>query len=181
MTNDANDKENQKPRPAPISTWLQIFLLVIVIGIVVAVALLAGADNSKLQTAVGYVLLFLISFFGLVVIVDMLRGSIDLSELLDEVDGGASMSRFQLLIFTFIIGLSLFMLVAGGGKFPSIPSEILTLLGISASTYGVSKGIQLGTQSQPGDQTPPANQPAVNQPPANQPDANQPPANQPHN
>ena len=181
MTNDTKDKENQKPKPAPISTWLQIFLLVIVIGIVVAVALLAGADNSKLQTAVGYVLLFLISFFGLVVIVGMLRGSIDLSELLDEMDGGASMSRFQLLIFTFIIGLSLFMLVVGGGKFPSIPAEVLTLLGISASTYGVSKGIQLGTQPQQGDQTHPANQPVANQPPANQPAANQPPANQPHN
>jgi hypothetical protein len=28
---------------------------------------------------------------------------------------------------------------------PAVPNQVLTLLGISASTYGVSKGIQAGT------------------------------------
>ena len=56
---------------------------------------------------------------------------------------GASMSRFQLLIFTLVIALSLFLVVVSNMKFPdTIPPEILTLLGISASTYAVSKGIQ---------------------------------------
>jgi hypothetical protein len=57
---------------------------------------------------------------------------------------GASMSRFQLLIFTLVIALSLFLVVVSKMEFPDrIPPEILTLLGISASTYAVSKGIQL--------------------------------------
>ena len=52
------------------------------------------------------------------------------------------MSRFQLLIFTFVIAISLFVLVeANRGSIPDIPSGVLTLLGISASTYAVSKGI----------------------------------------
>jgi len=35
--------------------------------------------------------------------------------------------------------------VAAKGEFPKeIPKEVLTLLGISATTYGVSKGIQAG-------------------------------------
>jgi hypothetical protein len=82
-------------------------------------------------------------------------GKIDISAILQEkekaADGtssGASMSRFQLLIFTFVIALSLFLIVVNTGDFPStIPPEILTLLGISATTYAVSKGIQAGAKN----------------------------------
>jgi hypothetical protein len=52
------------------------------------------------------------------------------------------MARFQLLVFTFVIAFSLFLLVAQGGKFPEISPGVLTLLGISATTYGIGKGIQ---------------------------------------
>lgn len=55
----------------------------------------------------------------------------------------ASMSRFQLLVFTFVIAISLFLIVVNSkDKFPDIPTNVLLLLGISATTYGVSKGIQ---------------------------------------
>ena len=72
----------------------------------------------------------------------MMTGAIDVNLLLSESGGGASMSRFQLLIFTFVIALSFFLLVINSAKFPDIPGGVLTLLGISATTYGVSKGIQ---------------------------------------
>lgn len=70
-------------------------------------------------------------------------GKIDLSDLISEANGSASMSRFQLLIFTFVVAVSLFYLVEKNkdAKFPDIPSGVLTLLGISASTYAVGKGI----------------------------------------
>ena len=99
---------------------------------------------NKLKIATGFTLLALIFLFGFAVLVYIANGSIDLSGLLSETgDKGASMSRFQLLIFTLVIALSLFLVVVSNMKFPdSIPPEILTLLGISASTYAVSKGIQ---------------------------------------
>jgi hypothetical protein len=84
-------------------------------------------------------LLFLFGFFILAAIA---TGKIDLSKLLAEDGGGASMSRFQLLIFTFVIGLSFFLIVICDCKFPEVPANVLALLGISATTYGVSKGIQ---------------------------------------
>jgi hypothetical protein len=100
---------------------------------------------QDLQLTIGYGLLIIIFFLGFVILADVVTGKIDLSQLLTEHGGGASMSRFQLLIFTFVIGLSLFLIVAGTGKFPaSIPKEVLMMLGISATTYGVSKGIQAG-------------------------------------
>jgi hypothetical protein len=101
---------------------------------------------NKLKIATGFTLLALIFLFGFSVLVYIANGSIDLSGLLSETDGskGASMSRFQLLIFTLVIALSLFLVTVSKMAFPStIPPEILTLLGISASTYAVSKGIQM--------------------------------------
>lgn len=68
---------------------------------------------------------------------------IDLSALVSETNGDASLSRFQLLIFTFVVAISLFYLVEKrtDGTFPDIPNGVLTLIGISASTYAVGKGI----------------------------------------
>jgi hypothetical protein len=89
--------------------------------------------------------LVLCAFLGLLagtLVVWIWLGKIDLSQLISEPSGDASMSRFQLLIFTFVIAISLFVLVeANPGSIPDIPPGVLTLLGISASTYAVSKGI----------------------------------------
>src|SRR5262249_49131478 len=53
--------------------------------------------------------------------------------------------RFQFMIFTFVIALSLFLVIVGKSppQFPNIiPGGILALLGISGSSFLVSKGIQ---------------------------------------
>ena len=84
-------------------------------------------------------------FFGwlcFVVLLKISRDEIDLSKLVSEANGDASMARFQLLVFTMIVAFSLFIMVVKNWSFPYISDGILTLLGISASTYAVSKGIQ---------------------------------------
>jgi hypothetical protein len=101
-----------------------------------------GGPLERLKVIVGYVILILLFFMGLMVIIGMARGTIDLSLLLAEAGGGASMSRFQLLIFTIVVAFSLFLMTVSTLKFPEIPNQVLTLLGISATTYAVSKGIQ---------------------------------------
>lgn len=73
---------------------------------------------------------------------------IDLEWLISEDNGHASMSRFQLLVFTFVIAVSLVKLTEKLDKFPTIDSGVLTLLGISASTYAVRKGIQKSSSDQ---------------------------------
>jgi quinol-cytochrome oxidoreductase complex cytochrome b subunit len=103
---------------------------------------------KKVQLAMAYGMLVLLILFGFLVLAAIATGKIDISLLLAEVGGGASMSRFQLLIFTFVIALSLFLVVICKCEFPKIPTEVLMLLGISATTYGVSKGIQAGATSQ---------------------------------
>jgi hypothetical protein len=101
---------------------------------------------TTLMLVCGYIVCVFIGLLGLLILWKIFTGDIDLSDLIGEANGGASMSRFQLLIFTFVIALSLFLVIVsadGHPQFPAtIPSGILTLLGISGSSYLVSKGIQ---------------------------------------
>src|SRR5438105_2460467 len=111
-----------------------------------------------LESLAGYVICGLVAILGFVVIWLILTSRIDLSHLLSEKDGsGASMSRFQLLIFIFVIALSFFLVVIANIKIlqakgsydhlpvlPDVPNGVPALLGISASSYAVSKAIQHG-------------------------------------
>ena len=99
---------------------------------------------KKVQLALAYAMLVLLFLFAFFVIAALASGNIDISSLLAETDGKvskASISRFQLLIFTFVTGISFFLVVLCNGKLPEVPEQVLTLLGISATMYGVSKGI----------------------------------------
>ncbi|MBV9991359.1 MAG: hypothetical protein JOZ72_08690 [Alphaproteobacteria bacterium] len=73
----------------------------------------------------------------------ILWGKIDLSQMLTESDmTKASLSRFQFLIFTFVVAGLFLLLSVEAGTFVNIPASVLSLLGISAGSYAVSKGIQ---------------------------------------
>jgi len=125
------------------------FIVSVILTIVVAFVIALWTPNTispidKLKLAISYGVLILLFLFGFLVLAAIASGKIDISQLLTEHGGGASMSRFQLLIFTFVIGLSFFLIVVAENKLPDVPGDVLTLLGISATTYGVSKGIQAG-------------------------------------
>jgi hypothetical protein len=88
---------------------------------------------------------------GAIVLFKIFTDKMDLEYLISEDNGHASMSRFQLLIFTFVVAISLVKLVEANtnkNEFPKIDSSVLTLLGISASTYAVGKGIQMSGNGQ---------------------------------
>jgi hypothetical protein len=129
-----------------------------------------------LEIIVGYVVCVLVALLGVAVLWKIANGSIDLSALISESTGSASMSRFQLLIFTFVVALSFFFVTVGNVKvaqarqtglaaaasggttsptrtpgvpeLPDIPGGVLAVLGISASSYLVSKGIQSGKDTE---------------------------------
>ncbi len=86
------------------------------------------------------------------------KKGINLENLLSDEQGDASLSRFQFLIFTFVIAMSLFYLIVSfeppPAKFPEISTGILGLLGISGSSYVIAKGIQASRDISLG-QTPP--------------------------
>ena len=90
-------------------------------------------------------------FFGLLAatILGLIwKGRINLALLISEKDGAASMSRFQMMVFTFVVAISLYLIVVSDpATFPDIPAGVLGLLGISTGTYAVSKGIQMSAAS----------------------------------
>ena len=123
----------------------KVSLAVVVIAILAGWYIFAAPEKQttdRLLLVTSYFALFIVFLFGVIVLSEMVAGRIDLSQLLGESGGGASMSRFQLLVFTLVIGLSFVLIVANTKQMPAISSQVLLLLGISGSTYAVSKGIQ---------------------------------------
>ena len=120
----------------------------VLVSVVVSFVVITGGNDpmGKLKLATGYASLVFLFFLSMMVLLDIIRNKIDLSEVLEELSGGASMSRFQLLAFTFVIAFSFFVIVANQEKFPEIPNNVLALLGVSASTYAISKGLQVSSE-----------------------------------
>jgi len=136
------------------------------IVVVIYFALFRSLTTQYLMLLVGAQLATLLFTFGLVVLHAIVTDQIRLDAILAEQGGEASMARFQLLVFTFTIALAFVYLTLGGkdNQFPAIPKEVLILLGISASTYGVGKGLQLGLGSPANPQQPPAPGPSPQTP-----------------
>ena len=98
---------------------------------------------ATLSLVAGWIAVIFIGVLALVIVWKIAQDKIDIEKMLCEVgDGGkASLSRFQFLIFTFVIAIGLILIILHEGAFPDIPNGIFALLGISAGTYVVSKGI----------------------------------------
>lgn len=71
----------------------------------------------------------------------------------------ASLSRFQFLIFTFVVAGLFLLLSIEAGAFVEVPPTVLGLIGISGGSFIISKGISsnssggTGGQANPGDTT----------------------------
>jgi hypothetical protein len=95
------------------------------------------------STILQWIVVGFLALVGIVIVYKMLRGNIDLDALINEPDGKASLSRFQLLLFTFAIVGIYVALCFQEGEFIEIPNGVLGLLGISGGSYVLSKGIQM--------------------------------------
>lgn len=134
---------------AKTEKWIPLIMLLIAVVIGTIMYFQGGDPMNHLKILAGYIALIMVFAYGLLTLYAMATGKIDLTFLVSESNGHASMSRFQLLIFTFVIALSIVLMVISSPqpKFPAIPNEVLILLGLSASTYAVSKGIQKGSET----------------------------------
>lgn len=99
--------------------------------------------SNILSLATGTLALVIAALLGGVVIWRIYTDKIDLKDLIGDKDGCASMSRFQLLLFSFVVAFAFLFIVTkpDASGFPDIPGSVLTLLGISGSSYLVGKSI----------------------------------------
>ena len=104
------------------------------------------------QNIVVYCFLALITvllLYALVVLWKIYEGDINLVGLLSESPAQgqaaaptkASLSRFQFLIFSFVIAGLFLLLSIQAGTFVEIPVNVLGLLGISGGSYLISKAV----------------------------------------
>jgi len=120
--------------------------------------------------AVEWVVVAFIALLALIILYKIFNGTIPLTGLLNEpvgadtavataaaasaanppaqaavvtIQGKASLSRLQLLLFTFVIAGLYLTLCLEAGSMVDIPNQVLGLLGISSGSYAVSKGIQM--------------------------------------
>jgi hypothetical protein len=98
---------------------------------------------AQLWLVIGWILTVFLGLLAAVVLWKILQNDIDIRYVISDENGWASLSRFQFLIFTFVIAMSLFYLIAKTepAGYPKIPPEILGLLGISGGSFvlGYSK------------------------------------------
>jgi hypothetical protein len=105
--------------------------------------------------ALQWVLVAFIAVIGVVIIYRIGFGKTDLSSLLSETDSNkASMSRFQLLLFSFVIVGIYVTLCLQQGDLLEISNGVLGLMGISGGSYLISKGIQTQVNKAPQQPTP---------------------------
>jgi hypothetical protein len=98
-------------------------------------------DNAAWIGLQSVIVLFL-GLIGLNIVIKIWSDKINLNSLLSEPDGKASLSRFQLLLFTFVIVGIYVVLCLQQGDLIEISNGVLGLLGISGGSYVISKGIQ---------------------------------------
>lgn len=131
-----------------------------------------SAFNAQNLALVGFVVISAILLgFAAMVLWKIYTREIGLEGLLAEptpadkpdADLKASLSRFQFLIFTFVIAGLYLLLSIEAGTFVDIPGNVLLLLGISCGSYVVSKTV--GTPSTPPAARPRRPPPARNPPP----------------
>ncbi len=101
---------------------------------------------DNLKEVVGWVLVVFVGLLEILILWKIVKSNM-LEKLISEPNGDASLSRFQFLIFTFVISMSLFLVVVAKEDFPEIPAGILALLGISGGSYVISKSIQVNKDS----------------------------------
>ena len=87
--------------------------------------------------------------FAAAVLWEIINGKIDLYGIISEPEGvalvdgkpKASLSRFQFLIFTFVVAGLFLMLSIEAGGFVNIPNNVLGLIGLSGGSFVASKAM----------------------------------------
>ncbi|MGD8310768.1 MAG: hypothetical protein PVG98_15135 [Chromatiales bacterium] len=144
MTDDDDKATERRTRSV-----LFILGFLVLVSAAAAYALTRGAKPADIAL-IGFVAFSaVIVAFAAAVLWQIIDGKIDLFGIVAEPEkvatyGGkpkASLSRFQFLVFTFVIAGLFLMLSIESGGFVNIPDNVLILLGLSGGGFLVSKTI----------------------------------------
>ena len=87
------------------------------------------------------VLAIVVLGFFAIILWKVMNNDININQIISEPDGKASLSRFQLLLFTFVVVGLFFIFSLKANAFVNIPEGVLILIGISGGSFVVSKAV----------------------------------------
>jgi hypothetical protein len=141
--------------------WPTMLAACVPIILVTAIIVLTVHYGVDLLTLVEALITVILALLAGVVLAAIINGKINLALLISEDNGVASLSRFQFLVFTFVIAGSYFVLLVTfiqhlgtdltTYKLPEIPPGVLGLIGLSGGSYVISKGIQKSAEGDQGN------------------------------
>ncbi len=102
----------------------------------------------NLALVFGFLLFFACIFWRAVCGKSALAGLISEPDDGGQGSGKASLSRFQLLIFTFVIAGLFLVLSIEAGQFVDVPEGVRWLLGISGGSFVISKGVGIHAKTE---------------------------------
>ncbi len=116
-------------------------------------------DPQLIALLIAIIVAVIILALGLTVVRFIWRGKIDLTMLLTEISTDssgaqkqkASLSRFQFLVFTFVVAGLYFVLSLETGHLIDVPNGTLILLGISGVSYLGGKTLSSGSPASQAD------------------------------
>lgn len=100
-------------------------------------------------TVLVYVIAGFLALLQGLIIWKMANNDINLKFLISDEKGDASLSRFQFLLFTFVVAVGLVYLTVQGEGFPKLDNGVLVLLGISSASYALGKGLDKPNSPEP--------------------------------
>ena len=100
-------------------------------------------------TVLVYVIAGFIALLQALIVWKMMNNEINLKFLIADANGDASLSRFQFMLFTFVIAGGVIYLTVQGEGFPKLDHGVLVLLGISSASYALGKGLDKPNTPEP--------------------------------
>lgn len=149
MTDQSHVTDEQALRRERARNVLFILGFLVLVSAIAGYAIHEGAKPSHIAL-IGFIAFSAVVIaFAAAVLWEIVNGTIDLygiiSEPADVVDGKgkpkASLSRFQFLVFTFVVAGLFLMLSIEAGAFVNIPNNVLGLIGLSGGGFIVSKAV----------------------------------------
>ncbi len=152
MANNDDERVAEAQRQEPMRSARFIFGFLLVVSALAAFALWKEATPADIAL-VGFIAFSaVVVSFAAAVLWQIITGKIDLSGIISEPDKvatvnqkpKASLSRFQFLLFTFVVAGLFLMLSIEAGSFVNIPDNVLVLIGLSGGGFIASKAVGHG-------------------------------------
>ena len=146
------------PKSSSTDSFRAILFVLVIVGLIFVAAGVAVFNGVQAHdiAIIGFIAFgTIIVLFAAAVLYQIGSGGIPLAGIISEPEDGpshmgkpkASLSRFQFLIFTFVVAGLFLMLSIEAGRMVEIPTNVLVLIGLSGTGFLAGKAVTNAAQA----------------------------------